>query len=103
MRHLQGHGRGLFSRRASGRLAVVAAVLAVSAASGLASAATVNLATSDTPGQSSFTTDTLSHWNPAGSPVAGNTYTVAGGLVLRDVADSTGTRTVGSSPRLSRA
>lgn len=93
MRHLQGHGRGLFSRRASGRLAVVAAVLAVSAASGLASAATVNLATSDTPGQSSFTTDTLLHWNPAGSPVAGNTYTVAGGLVLRDVADSTGTIT----------
>lgn len=53
-------------------------------------AAVITLAVTDTAGQSSFVTDTLSHWNPAGDPVAGNTYVVPSGataLSLRTTAD----------------
>jgi autotransporter-associated beta strand protein len=58
-----------------------------------ANAALVTLAVTDTAGQSSFVTDSLSHWSPAGDPVAGNDYLVASGRTLRNVADSTGTVT----------
>lgn len=56
-------------------------------------AALVTLAVTDTAGQSSFVTDPLSHWSPAGDPTAGNDYLVASGRALRNVADSTGTVT----------
>lgn len=69
----------------------VAAVLA--ALPTFAQAAAVSLGVTDAAGQSSFVTDTLSHWSPAGDPTAGNSYTVASGRTLRNVADSTGTVT----------
>lgn len=36
----------------------------------------ITLVVNDAAGQSSFLTDTLNHWSPAGAPVSGNTYVV---------------------------
>lgn len=70
---------------------------AVASLWGQARAAQVTLAVTDAAGQSSFTTDSLSHWNPAGDPVAGNSYLVPGGLALRTPFDTAANTFAGDS------